>query len=169
MFGSMWLKRHFDFKNFYHCEGCYNLLCLVMHVLDDANTSASQVLWIKCTNKWSRGICVLGKGIGWADMEFLHWLSIMLTHVNKIHRKCVQHFVLFKFPFLIARRHSRQCISEGLLHFSGGWSHSPFSLVPLNTPEASNNPQLGTACLILLLNYYTYLMVLRTLSAVEKR
>lgn len=26
---------------------------------------------------------------GWAEMEFLHWLSVTLTHVYKIHRKCV--------------------------------------------------------------------------------
>lgn len=83
------------------------------HTLDDANTCASQVNFFNTVEKhveqtyvspWEKVFK------GWAETEFLHWLSVMLTHVKNLQEMCLK-FVLFKFPFLIARQHSRQCIS----------------------------------------------------------
>lgn len=68
------------------------ICCALSHVLDVANTCPSQISFMNKMHRqaeqrhmylWERAF------IGWAEMEFLHWVSVMVTHVNKIHRKCV--------------------------------------------------------------------------------
>lgn len=53
-----------------------------------------------------------------------------------------------------------------VLHQQCGWALQP--QLP-STPEGNLHPKQGTTWCVFLLNYYTYLMLLRTLSAVEER
>lgn len=57
----------------------------------------------------------------------------------------------------------------GTTHFVGSWCLWPFQPSFPRALERNLHPQQGIACWVFLLNYYTYLMLLRMLSAVEKR
>lgn len=66
--------------------------CAFSHMLDDANACASQINFLNTVEKhveqtyvspWEKVFK------GWAGMEFLHWLSVMLTHVKNLQEMCL--------------------------------------------------------------------------------
>lgn len=68
------------------------ICCAFSHVLDDAKACASQISFLNTVEKhieqrymspWKRVFK------GGAEMEFFHWLSVMLTYVKNLQEMCL--------------------------------------------------------------------------------